>query len=112
MTGDIDVSELIKWVLGIVTALLAWLYKGHERRIASLEVTRVIKADADEQRRALRDEVKEFRGETNARLEGLRNELLSRRSDDMRDLSALVQSNAGKIDELAGRVSSLIQHMG
>ncbi len=113
MTGSIDVSEIIRWAFAAVTALLAWLYKGHESRISSLEVTRVMKADADEQRQRLRDEVKEFRGETTVRLEFLRQEIANKRADGQQQWETLrVETNSRleKLSDQIGEISREVAH--
>lgn len=87
---SLDADGLIKWGMGMGLAVFAWLYKGHENRLNSLEATRVLKADADEQRAALASDLKDFRIDTQRQLETLRvetNTKLEKLSDQLRALA-------------------------
>lgn len=93
MNGTVEVNELLKWLAAAMATVIAttagWLHRGqnqrikeceerqqrHDERLQLLEMTRVAKADADLQRQGLRDEIKEFRGEINARVDGMRREM-------------------------------------
>lgn len=85
-----DMSDIIKWVGGIGVTVLGWLYRGHENRLQSLEATREMKADADRQRRELREEVHDFRKDIGERLETIRvetNHTLGKLSDQISELA-------------------------
>lgn len=94
-----DMADIIKWIAGIGVTVLGWLYRGHENRLQSLESTREMKADADRQRRELREEVHEMGKDIGERLETIRietNHTLGKLSDQITSLATSAASAARK----------------
>lgn len=108
MSGDFDMG-ILKWFATAWGLVLAWLYRGHEQRLASLEVTREVKEDADKQRELLRKELHEFRNENRIGLEALRLDTVSKREETRHDMTDMRAELTGRAETLRVETNSRLE---
>ncbi len=110
MTLNFDAG--LAWAGGIITALLGWLFRGHEvrirqvetsadgreRRLQALELTVETKESAAAQRIAVRRDIQDFRTETGDKLDVVRAQAIIDRKESADELKEFREELSDRLE--------------
>lgn len=110
-----EIPQLLQIAGAAIVALLCVLYKYHEDRLKTLEITRQNKSDADQQRAELRGELQSFRNDVSKRFETMSEDTAAKRLEAHHELQNFKTDISSKVEvmrvEINTKMDKLFDHI-